>query len=91
MAIRKTDGYSVRMALDPLLARITIDPAICHGKPCVRGLRYPVQDLLDLLAAGMTTQEIVDDYPDLEAEDVRACLVWAARLARVKGVHVFAA
>ncbi|MCA9557315.1 MAG: DUF433 domain-containing protein [Myxococcales bacterium] len=73
------------MAIDPLLARITTDPAICHGKPCVRGRRYPVRDLLDLLAAGMTTQEILDDSPDLEAEDVRACLAWAARLARAEG------
>jgi len=52
----------------PLLARITIDPAICHGKPCIRGLRYPVETILELLSAGMSTDEILADYPDLERD-----------------------
>ena len=68
--------------MDPLLARMTIDPAICHGKPCVRGIRYPVELLLDLLGAGMTTDEILADYEDLEADDIRAVLAFAARLVR---------
>ena len=79
------------MSVDPSLERITIDPAVCHGKPCVRGLRYPVENILELLAAGMSTQEILDDYPDLVEQDIRACLAWAARLARVKSIRVFAA
>jgi uncharacterized protein (DUF433 family) len=70
--------------MQPLLARITIDPAICHGKPCIRGLRYPVETILELLSAGMTTDEILVDYPDLEREDILAALAFAAQLSRVK-------
>jgi len=60
------------------LNRITTDPEICHGKPVVRGLRYPVQTLLELLASGMTFDEILDDYPDLEREDLIAALEFGA-------------
>ena len=70
--------------MQPLLARITIDPEICHGKPCIRGLRYPVETILELLSAGMTTDEILADYPDLEREDILAALSFAAQLSRVK-------
>ena len=70
--------------MDPLLARITIDPAICHGKPCIRGLRYPVETILDLLSSGMTTDEILADYPDLERDDIRAALSFAAEFSRMK-------
>lgn len=55
-----------------LLRRITIDPEICHGKPTVRGLRYPVESLLEYLAAGDTTEEILTEFPDLEKEDLQA-------------------
>ena len=65
-------------------SRITIDPQICHGKPCIRGLRYPVTTILELLASGMTRQEILADYADLEEEDIQACLQYAARLSDVK-------
>jgi len=68
--------------MDTLLTRITIDPAVCHGKPCVRGLRYPVEMLLALLSSGMTHDEILDDYADLERDDLLAVLAYAARLAR---------
>lgn len=57
-----------------LLQRITKNPEICHGKPTIRGLRYPVDTMLDLLASGMTIDEILLDYPDLEKEDLLACL-----------------
>ena len=57
-----------------LIARITIDPEICHGKPCIRGLRYPVETILELLSAGMTHEEILADYNDLEAQDILAAL-----------------
>lgn len=67
-----------------LLKRITIDPDICHGKPCVRGLRYPVEFLLDLLSGESTVAEILADYPDLEAADLKAVNAYAARLARIK-------
>jgi uncharacterized protein (DUF433 family) len=63
---------------------ITIDPAICHGKPCVRGLRYPVENVLEWLASGMNTEQILEDYPDLNKEDILAVLSYAARLSHVK-------
>lgn len=56
--------------------RITVDPEICHGKPTIRGLRYPVELILELLSSGMTQEEILDDYPDLEQEDLRAVQAW---------------
>ncbi len=59
--------------------RITIDPAICHGKPIIRGLRYPVESILELLAGGMTYEEILADYCVLEREDILAVLAYAAR------------
>lgn len=71
--------------------RITIDPDICHGKPCIRGLRYPVETLLELLASGMSVDEILTDYEDLDREDILAALAYAARLAHVKRIDRLAA
>ncbi len=62
--------------MDTLLSRITTDPAVCHGKPCVRGLRYPVETFLELLSSGMTIDEILADYEDLEREDLLAVLAF---------------
>lgn len=59
---------------EALLKRITSDPEICHGKPVVRGLRYPVEMILEWLSAGMTHAEILADYDDLEEDDIRAAL-----------------
>src|SRR5262249_27914614 len=73
--------------MDPLLARITIDPAVCHGKPCIRGLRYPVETLLELLSSGMTIDEVLADYEDLERDDLLAAFAFAARLARTRRAH----
>lgn len=70
-----------------LAERITIDPDICHGKPCIRGLRYPVETILELLSSGMTPEEILADYEDLEREDILAALSFAARLSQVKRVE----
>jgi uncharacterized protein (DUF433 family) len=70
--------------MNGLLSRITIDPTVCHGKPCVRGLRYPVESFLELLSSGMTIDEILADYEDLEREDLLAVLAFAARLSRTK-------
>ena len=70
--------------MDDLLSRITIDPAVCHGKPCVRGLRYPVEMLLELLSSGMTLDAVLADYPDLEREDLFAAMAYGARLARTR-------
>jgi len=63
------------------LKRITIDPGVCTGKPCIRGLRFPVARLLGLLAAGETREEILTDYPYLESEDIDEALRYAASLA----------
>ena len=71
--------------------RITIDPAVCHGKPCIRGLRYPVETVLEWLASGMSTDEILKDYEDLEREDILAALAYAARLTHVKRLERLAA
>ena len=62
---------------EQLLKRITIDPDICFGKPTIRGLRYPVEMILDLLSSGMTTEEILEDYPDLEERDIQTALLTA--------------
>ncbi len=69
-----------------LLSRITVNPEVCHGKPCVRGLRYPVEFLLELLSGEMTNEQILKDYPDLEA----AC-AYGARLSQIKRIEPLAA
>lgn len=69
-----------------LLERITVNPAVCHGQPVVRGLRYSVQSLLELLASGMTIEDVLADYPDLEREDLLAALQFGALAAG--GGHV---
>ena len=70
-----------------LLQRITLDPNICHGKPCIRSLRYPVEFILELLSSGMNAKEIIDDYDDLEHEDILAALLFAARPTQVKSIY----
>lgn len=77
--------------MHPLLDRITIDPNIAHGKPTIRGLRYPVELILELLSAGMTTEELLRDYEDLEPDDLRAVFAFAARLTNIKRVELLAA
>ena len=62
-----------------LLDRITIDPQTCGGRPCIRGLRVRVKDILDMLAGGATRAEILQDYPYLEDEDITAALEFASR------------
>lgn len=71
-----------------LSERITIDPAICHGKPVIRGLRYPVETILELLSGGMSADDIVADYEDLEHEDIMAALSFAARMMQVKRLDI---
>jgi uncharacterized protein (DUF433 family) len=67
--------------------RIQMDPGICHGKPTVRGLRYPVENVLEWLSAGMTIEEVLADYPDLRREDLLAVLAYAMRLSQVKRIE----
>lgn len=73
-----------------LLERITHNADICHGKPCIRRLRYPVELILELLSSGMTTEEILNDYEDLEIEDIQAVLLFAARISKIKSIHKIA-
>jgi uncharacterized protein (DUF433 family) len=70
------------MAHTPLLDRIVTDPTICHGKPCIRGHRIWVSLIVDLLADGMTNEEILAQYPGLEVDDIRACIAYAAEMTR---------
>lgn len=69
------------------LDRITLDPNLCHGQPCIRGLRYPVAFILELLSSGMTISEILDDYEDLERDDILAALAFGARGSHVKRIR----
>jgi uncharacterized protein (DUF433 family) len=74
-----------------MIDRITIDPNLCHGKPCIRGLRYPVENVLEWLAGGMAIEEILDDYEDLTREDILAALAFAAQMAKTKQIQPLAA
>jgi uncharacterized protein (DUF433 family) len=67
-----------------------MDPNICHGKPVIRGLRYPVETILELLSSGMSIDDILMDYEDLEREDIYAVLAFAARLSQVKRMEILA-
>jgi uncharacterized protein (DUF433 family) len=78
------------MTTEALLERITIDPEICHGKPCIRHMRYPVESILELLSSDMTIEEILADYEDLEREDILAALAFAARLSQIKRLDAVA-
>ncbi|TAK41809.1 MAG: DUF433 domain-containing protein [Saprospiraceae bacterium] len=72
---------------EQLLRRITLNPKVCFGKPTIRNMRYPVEMILDLLSAGMTVEELLEDYPDLEREDIFACLAFAMKMVQVKSIH----
>ena len=63
--------------MSKLIDRITIDPEICHGKPCIRNMRWPVEVVIDMLGSGMTFEEILEDHPELEKDDILACLNFA--------------
>jgi uncharacterized protein (DUF433 family) len=78
---------SLKFVLMQLLERITINPDICHGKPTIRGLRYPVENMLELMASGMSIEEILLDYEDLEKDDLLACLLYAAKLTEINSIY----
>jgi uncharacterized protein (DUF433 family) len=78
--------YNLRM--DTLLARISIDPRICHGQPCVRGTRIMAWLIVQYLANGDSVEEILAAYPSLTREDVQACLLYAAELARERVIPI---
>jgi uncharacterized protein (DUF433 family) len=71
-----------------LMQRIATDPAICHGKPCIRGHRIPISIVLDSLADGESVEEILAEFPGIERDDIAACLAYAAELARGRLVEV---
>ena len=71
-------------------SRITIDPSICHGKPCIRGMRWPIEVILDMLIAGMTAEDIVSDHPELEQEDILAALAFAKALLMNNAIRLTA-
>ena len=70
------------MTREELLSRISVDPDVCHGKPCIRGHRIWVSLILDLLADGMTTDQILGEYPGLDGDDIRACVAYGAEMSR---------
>ena len=74
--------------MNELLKRITVNPAVMTGLPCIRGLRIPATTILGLLASGVREQEILKDYPDLETEDIKACMAYAAWLTREREIEL---
>ena len=76
------------MTRDELLSRISIDPNICFGKPCIRGHRVWVSLILDLLASGMTVEQVLQEYPQLEERDILACIGYGAEMARERYVEI---
>jgi uncharacterized protein (DUF433 family) len=74
--------------MNPLLSRISVDPNVCFGKPCVRGTRIWVSLLLDLLAAGMSMEQILEDYPHLSREDILAAIAYGAEMSRGRFVDL---
>ena len=74
--------------MNEMLKRITVNPAVMTGLPCIRGLRIPVTTILGLMASGATPAEVLQDYPDLEPEDLRACLAYAAWRTREREIEL---
>ena len=76
------------MTREELFARISVDPNVCFGRPCIRGTRIWVSLILDFLASGETMEEILEDYPQLAREDVLACIAYGAEMARERYVEI---
>ena len=74
-----------------IIDRITANPNVMNGKPCIRNMRFTVVQLLELLASGMSTDEILEDYPYLEKEDIMACLLFASKIADTKNIVALSA
>ena len=84
------DGAFLRgipSVMKSLLSRITIDPEICHGKPAIRHLRYPVESMLEYLAAGDSFEDLLKEFPDLEREDLLACIEFSTQALKLKSQH----
>ena len=76
------------LGMSTLLSRITIDPEICHGKPAIRGMRYPVESILEYLAGGDSFDDVLAEFRDLEREDLLACLEFATRSLQLRSQHL---
>jgi uncharacterized protein (DUF433 family) len=76
------------MSAENLHGRITVDPEICHGKPCIRGLRYPVESILEYLAGGDSIDDLLAEFPDLERDDILACLEFSRSMLSGRSVHL---
>ncbi len=76
--------------MNTLLSRITIKPEICHGKPCIRGMRWPVEVVIDMLGSGMSVDDILNDHQELEKEDIMACLQFAKLYLSGHSVNIVA-
>jgi uncharacterized protein (DUF433 family) len=74
--------------MSALLGRITIDPAICHGKPCIRGMRYPVESMLEYLAGGDSIDDVLQEFPNLVRDDILACLEFAHQTLAARSAHL---
>ena len=79
------------MSESELMHRITMNPSVCHGKPCIRGLRYPVEFILEMLSGPTTVEKFLSEYSDLTADDIKASFAYAARMCRVKRLEPVAA
>jgi len=86
--IGKASGGETDMNREDLLARISIDPNVCFGKPCIRGHRIWVSLILDFLASGEAVEQILARYPQLTQEDIRACIAYGAELAKGRFVDI---
>ncbi|MBE2285976.1 MAG: DUF433 domain-containing protein [Prosthecobacter sp.] len=78
-------------AASPLLSRITIDPEVCHGKPVIRGMRYPVESILEYLSAGDSFDDVLAEFNDLERDDLRACIEFANLSLKLRSWQLVAA
>ena len=85
----KTASKKIKEASPRYIGRyIVTDPEICHGKPCVRGVRYPVETILEYLAGGDSVEDLLMEFPDLQHEDILACLEFSRRMLAAKTVHL---
>jgi uncharacterized protein (DUF433 family) len=87
---RKIDREQGGDIMNPLLKRISVDPNVCFGKPCIRGTRIWVSLILDFLANGMTMDEVLKEYPQLTKEDIQAAIAYGAEMSRERFVEVAA-
>lgn len=88
LAFAPVAANHMAMSANALLARITVDPEICHGKPCIRGLRYPVESMLEYLSGGDSVEDVLAEFPDLERDDLLACFEFARQALAVRSQHL---